>query len=90
MVERMPRGMGSRWGVNWICVGGEGELFEELAGVAVAEDVVGGEVVGCAYMKWVLAVGALPAPLTPLLASQMMPWSRSTRPARSSRARARG
>ena len=35
-------------------------------------------------MKCVLAVGALPAPLTPLLASATMPWLRSTRPAATS------
>ncbi len=32
-------------------------------------------------MKCVFAVGALPAPLTPLFESATMPWSRSTSPA---------
>ena len=45
-MDRMPRGIGSRCGVNWIWSGCQMELLQQLAGVAMAEDGVGGEIVG--------------------------------------------
>ena len=41
----MPRGIGSRCGVNVICVGCKVQLLQQLAGVAMAEDPIGGEIV---------------------------------------------
>ena len=53
-------------------VSAEADLLEQFASVAMGEDAVSGEVV-CRVMKWVFALGALPAPLTPLLESATMP-----------------
>ena len=46
MVERIPRGMGSRCGVKTICSASRSELLEQFAGVPVREEAVGGEIVG--------------------------------------------
>ena len=46
MVERMPRGMGSRCGVKMISLRIDADLLQQFAGVAMREDAVGGEIVG--------------------------------------------
>jgi len=88
MVERMPRGIGSRCGVN--CIWSEVRCScSSSSPVWRWPKTEYAERLSAACMKCVFADGDLPAPLTPLLESQMMPCCTLTRPAASRGANAR-